>query len=302
MPSNTGRSPSGAATASAAARVKPPAKTARRRKSACSVGREQVVAPGDRVAHRALPRRQVAAAAGQQGQPLLEPGQERRRRQDLHPGRGKLDGQRQAVEAAADGGDGGGVCCSQREVRQARLRALDEERDRGDPRQLLESAAERSAAGSGRGGTGNSRSPRTCSGSRLVARMVSSGQAASKRGHVRRGLQHLLAVVEDEQQPLAGEVSGQRVAQRLPGDLPHAERGGNRRYDERRIGQRREIDEEDAIGITDRAPRRRLSSASRVLPVPPGPVSVTSRAPSSVEQAQDRRDFLLPADEAWGAS
>ena len=38
---------------------------------------EQVVAPGDGVAHRLLAGRQVAPAAGQQRQPLLQPGQQR---------------------------------------------------------------------------------------------------------------------------------------------------------------------------------------------------------------------------------
>ncbi len=47
-------------TASAASSVQPPTKTARLRNSVCSSGDEQVVAPGDRVAHRLLPRRQVA--------------------------------------------------------------------------------------------------------------------------------------------------------------------------------------------------------------------------------------------------
>ena len=86
-------------------KVKPPAKTASRRKSACSSAGEQVVAPGDRVAHRLLPGGQVARAAGQQRQPPLQPGEQRRRREDLDARGGQLDGQRQAVQAAADLGD-----------------------------------------------------------------------------------------------------------------------------------------------------------------------------------------------------
>ena len=57
------------ATASAASSVKPPAKTARRRKRACSSAVEQVVAPGDGVAHRLqavgqVARRRRSGAAG----------------------------------------------------------------------------------------------------------------------------------------------------------------------------------------------------------------------------------------------
>ena len=51
---------------SAASRVKPPAKTARRRKRVCSSSK-QVVAPGDGVAHGAQAVGQIAGAAGQEG-------------------------------------------------------------------------------------------------------------------------------------------------------------------------------------------------------------------------------------------
>src|SRR5688572_12421999 len=50
---------------------------------------EQVVAPGNGIAHGALPGRQVAPAAGQYRKPLLEPRQQRGWRQDFHPGRGQ---------------------------------------------------------------------------------------------------------------------------------------------------------------------------------------------------------------------
>ena len=73
---------------------------------------------------------QVAPAAGQQRQPVLQPGQQRRRREDLDPGRGQLDGQRQPVQPAADVGDGCGVLVGQREVGLDRLRPRDEEAHR----------------------------------------------------------------------------------------------------------------------------------------------------------------------------
>ena len=67
---------------------------------------QQVVAPGDRVAQRPLALVGVLGAAGQQGQPLVEPAQERLRRERAHPRRGQLDRERQAVEPAADLRDG----------------------------------------------------------------------------------------------------------------------------------------------------------------------------------------------------
>ena len=59
---------------------------------------EQVVAPGDGVAHRPQPVRQVAGAAGQQRQGPLQPRQQRRRRQDGDAGGRQLDRQRQPVQ------------------------------------------------------------------------------------------------------------------------------------------------------------------------------------------------------------
>ena len=103
-------------TASAASRVQPPAKTASRRKSACSDVIEQIVAPGDRRAQRLLPLGAVAAAARERGQPAVKAGEDRVRGKQAHAGRGQLDGQRQSVEATANGDDGVDVLLGEREV------------------------------------------------------------------------------------------------------------------------------------------------------------------------------------------
>ena len=86
---------------SAASSVQPPAKTASRAKRSCS-RRQQVVAPGDRRAQRPLPLRRRPRSAGEQGQPLLEPFEQDRRRERLDAGGRELDRERQAVEAPAD--------------------------------------------------------------------------------------------------------------------------------------------------------------------------------------------------------
>jgi hypothetical protein len=52
------------------------------------LGRQEIVAPGDGVAQRALSPRGVPRATREQRQALLEPRQHRLRRQDAHPGRG----------------------------------------------------------------------------------------------------------------------------------------------------------------------------------------------------------------------
>jgi hypothetical protein len=69
-----------------------------------------------------------AGLSRQQGQPLLEAGQQRSRRQHLDPGRGQLDGQRQAVEAAADAGDSGRILRGECEAGMRCLCSLDKER------------------------------------------------------------------------------------------------------------------------------------------------------------------------------
>ena len=65
--------PSPAQTSSAASSVKPPAKTARRRSSACSSVGEQLVAPVDRRAQGLLARQRRARPAGQQPEAVREP-------------------------------------------------------------------------------------------------------------------------------------------------------------------------------------------------------------------------------------
>jgi len=106
---------------------------------------EQVITPGDGVAHGALPRRQVACPAHQQGQALVKARQQRARRQHLDPGGGELDGQRQPVQAVADRGDRGGVLRGEREVgpdaprplhEQAHRRRLPQRLDRGEARRV----------------------------------------------------------------------------------------------------------------------------------------------------------------------
>ena len=65
------------------------------------VGRQEVVAPGDRTTQRPLALRQIAGAAGQDVQALLEPFEDRRRREHPDPGGGELDGEGQALESVA---------------------------------------------------------------------------------------------------------------------------------------------------------------------------------------------------------
>jgi len=91
---------------------------------------EQAVAPVDRRAKRLLSRRQIARAAGEELEALLQPGEQRPRGEELRPGGGELDREREPVETDADLGNRRRVRVRDREVGLHGLPPLDEERDR----------------------------------------------------------------------------------------------------------------------------------------------------------------------------
>ena len=144
-------------TSSAASSVQPPPKTARLSEQLLLAPVEQVVTPRDRRAQRPLAFGRRSRAAGEQRQPLVEPREQRRRRECLDAGCGKFDRERQAVEPSAD------------------LRDLAVRRDVGmDRGGALRRTARRPRARCS-GSTGTSHSPSRCSGSRLVTSTVRFG-------------------------------------------------------------------------------------------------------------------------------
>src|SRR5207237_3440746 len=74
---------------------------------------EEVVAPVERRPERLLVLGGVAAAAGEEREPVPEPRQKRHGRQELRPRGGELDREREPVEAAAELGDDGRVLLAQ---------------------------------------------------------------------------------------------------------------------------------------------------------------------------------------------
>jgi hypothetical protein len=66
------------------------------------LGREQLITPGDRAAQGSLALRQVAGAAREQWQGVLQPRQDLGCRERLDPSGRQLERKRQMVEAAAD--------------------------------------------------------------------------------------------------------------------------------------------------------------------------------------------------------
>ena len=166
-------------TASAASSVQPPAKTASRAKSCCSFGVEQLVAPLDRRAQRAAGAR-ARRARRRSGAASRRSSRARScvRREHLRPAPPR-------ARSRAAGRRGGG---------RSRRAAVVGSKPARAPRARARRARPPSSSASG--GTGYSRSPARRSGSRLVTSSARLGQPASSSASSRRGLDHLLEVVE----------------------------------------------------------------------------------------------------------
>ncbi len=208
---------------------------------------QQVVAPGDRVAQGPLPRRGVARAPRQQGQAVRQPGQQGRRSEHLGAGRRQLDRQRQAVEGTADPGDRRRVLGGEGKARTDGPGALHEEGDRLAGRQLRQ-RGKVPGSGIASGGTGNSCSPPRRNAPRPVARIVRA--RGRRRGGRRRRARRRRPARRCRAR--AGGASrqgrGQALAYRPVARLRHADRAGDGREHPGGVAQRREVDEDDAVG------------------------------------------------------
>ena len=201
------------------------------------------------------------------------PGGEVGRVEGSHPGSGELEGEWQPVEVPAHGDDRGQVGWpSCRSGRTARARSTNKA-TAGAVRQA--DVRSREVAAGQRGWT---RSPCIPSRSRLVA-STTTPWASAQDGLDERpdSVENVLAVVEHEEQPLGSEevatesttpASGLR---RTPSDVASA--GATAAG----LGERGQLAPRDTIGELGRH-RGGGRPARRVLPTPPIPVSVTSRA------------------------
>ena len=88
---------------------------------------EQADAPLDRRTQAALPLREIDRAGSECVEHVLQPRQQGDRIEQADPSGGQFDGERQAVEAAADLHDRGGVVVGELEVVADRLRPVDEQ-------------------------------------------------------------------------------------------------------------------------------------------------------------------------------
>ena len=208
---------------------------------------QQVVAPVDGGAQRLVPGEGRPAAAGQEAEAVVQPGRDLLHRQGAHPGGGQLDGQRHAVEAAAQLGHRAGVLVGHGERGLDGPGALDEQAARIDLVQV--------AGAHGRAGLrGGQRGDRQDGLARDAQRLAAGDHDAHGRagphhrlGQLRAFGQDGVAVVEQEEQAFALQVIHHGRQQRPAGRLRQAEDGHDGRQHEVRVGQRAALDEPHAV-------------------------------------------------------
>ena len=252
-------------------RRRPRASSRRRRRRAaraalCSGGVEQVVAPLDRVAQRALPLGQVAGAAGEQVEALS-------------PSRARIACGDSSFTRAAASSIASGSPSSRRQISSTasrfssvssklgftRLRALDEELDA--PRRGLERRRRGSIA-------------LLAQVERRLARREHASGPARRRAARGRARRRAAPARSCRARAAPARRRAPARASRRAGRRATPRRRARARSPSRRAsgsGRRREVDEgglRDVAGELAARPRSRAASC----PVPPRPVSVTSRA------------------------
>ena len=235
------------------------------------------MAPLDRPAEGPLPFWYVAGSGGQEVEPRSQASQDRVRSEKFRSAGRELDRQREPLEPHRDLGDGRRVVGRQLHARADGRGSLDEERHRLVAGEALEIRGADAGPAGPAAGTGNSCSPVMCNGTRLVARAVSRGAASRRRLTMEAAIGDLLQVVQDEQEVAVAEIAqpaspaAHDRAARAP-SAPRRSRAGTRLGSV--IGLR-------SARYTPSAKRPSWSAAifraSRVLPMPPGPVSVSKR-------------------------
>ena len=156
-------------------------------------------------------------------------------------------------------------------------------------------SAMHASRGTSSGGTGSSCSPCRCSGRRDVASTTRPGAAASSPAATPAAPVQLLQVIQHQQRPAIPQIPGHRV-----GGGPVTGRHPGRRRSAFHITSASRT----AASATKNTPCGKASSsdaaaasASRVLPTPPVPVSVTSRTPGRISAARSCSRSPLPADQ-----
>ena len=241
---------------------------------------EQVVAPVDGSAQRLLARRQVPGAARQEREALLEARAHGDRRQQLDARRREFDRQWQAVETAADLGDRRRVLGGHLEVRLDGGGALEKQRDRFGLRGQV-----------GKRRPGSIRQVERGHGVLVLAVDVQRRAARHEHLQLRRGRDEardeggardqVLEAVEHQEHGHARQAV-QVFRRALRGRAGSSSRGALSVWEitaaiESGSDTRRQRHEVHAARESRSARSSATCSPSRVFPMPPGPVSVTTR-------------------------
>nr|WP_254431221.1 hypothetical protein [Agromyces sp. Marseille-P2726] len=204
------------------------------------LGPEEPRAPFDGSSDRALTLWNITRTVDQQRQGMIESREDLDRSEHANPSGSELECQRDAVQRGGD----------RRDCRSIRRGSFEGGFD--GPRTLQEEAGgreigQRSKFDALLAGDVQEHSTR---------REHRHPRAGEKSPDLRRGLDHLLDIVQHEQQPPIGQCRAELLVERAISGVPDAERLSNRRDHEVRVAHRSEIHEGRAVRV------RRLDRAS----------------------------------------
>ena len=163
--------------------------------------------------------------------------------EDLDPGRGQLDGQREPVEAGADLGDGGRVVVGHRKPGLDGRGSLDEQGHGLELRQPLD-RGEMLGVGEPEGWNRVLALPVEAEGFPAGGQDPDLLGGRQQLADLAGGLQHLLEVVQDQEQVLVPKVVDDRLDRRAVGGLPKPQGLGYRGKDQGGVGDRGQGHEE----------------------------------------------------------
>ena len=228
--------------------------------------REQVPAPVDESSQRLLARERPSPASGEQAETIAQASCDLTDGEDGHPGRRKLDGQRDSVQPPADVQDRGRVVRRHSERRHDRLRAVGKQ-----PHRLAGGDVFELAVGIGQTQRRDLEDHLSLQPQCLAA----GGQDGERRvaleqplREVPSGADDVLAVVEQHEQRLGAHEVQQGVDDLSSGLFAHAKSARHLHRHQFRIADGRKLGEPDAVRkLVQQRPRRlrhqaRLSGSS----------------------------------------
>jgi hypothetical protein len=226
---------------------------------------------------------------------VLEPGQECGRGEHVDPGGSQFDRQGQAIQPPADGGDIGRVGIGQGEPRFGGAGPGHEKAAHLGGRHLLDRRPP-GLAGHGQGGDRIGLLAGEVEHDPAGDQQLEPGRGLEQGRQIRRRLDHLLEVVQHQEQVLIGQRTPERLDQGRVDLLLDPAGLGDRGEDEGGIADGRERDEDDAIG---KAGGEVVGHGQRQpgLADPTGAGQGQDRHIRIEQQVADSRHFPVPADQ-----